>query len=52
MEHDGLNNPHPVSNAILTLLTLLEEKAEAAGDLHEAEWALVVRRGDPERKAV
>lgn len=47
IEHPALGSSDPVCNSFMTLLALLEEKAEAAQALHEAEWAVVVKRQPP-----
>jgi hypothetical protein len=36
-EHPGLNNPEPMSNAILSMIVCIEEKATEAQAAHEAE---------------
>ncbi len=48
MEHTDLNTSDPINEALISLMALIEEKAEQAGTLHSVEWNLVVKGRRPD----
>lgn len=43
LDHSDLGSSNPTSEAIVTLIALIEEKAKLAAEQHSAEWTLIVR---------
>lgn len=47
ISHTGINSSSPDDNAIHSFIALLEEKAEAAGKQHQAEYSAVFAKAEP-----
>jgi hypothetical protein len=43
MEHTDLNTNDPINEALISLMTVIEEQAQQVGTLHSVEWDLVVK---------